>query len=445
MTQAERERLDFWQNLAIAILTVSAVLLCSRTELFRQGLGSARDYFRIPAEPGTAVPLLSDPAVSAPMRLAVTNRFGGRYAAVTLSTSDAVLVRRLMGDALGAGAALEAISPETFFHALDAPSVYCDFLFPLPLSVLAGMMNAASPETTAARYAVLAEMDNGEPANHTEEGKPAEETEKTVGLFLWDGQYGCYRSIVPVSVRELEETILRYELGGAFFAMDRIETDAGCRFVLPLSLFLDETPTLPVLTAVSGFPDTDRVLTALRFNPMTHYRYPEPNGTEVVVESGRSLRIRSNGSVYYQSGGQGDVSLEGMGETPTLWEAVSGSFRLLETMLPEEGEGSFCLREIRQEDTRTELRFGYQIRGLPVCFVDGGAAAAITLEGRNVSFLEARARRYAVSDTDSLLLPLPQALGVAAMTPGRELFLGYEDTGDVSVKARWLFGGEREV
>ena len=340
---------------------------------------------------------------------------------MTLSTGDAALVRRLLGDALGSGEPLETVSASAFFRALDTTSLYCDFLVPLPLGVLAGLMDAASPDESAVRCALIAE-----------EGEE-------VRLFLWDGERGYRRCAAPISVQELEEAVRRYELGSAFFAMDRAPEEAVYGAVTPLSLFLEETPRLPVLSAVSGFPDTDRLLTALRFNPLTNFRYPEPNGTEVVVENGRSLRIRANGSVYYQSGGQDDLSLEYPGEVLPLWEAVSLTCSLLNTLLPEEDGASLCPVKVWREEERVQVRFGYQAQGVPVRFSDGGYAASVTLDGRSVSFLELRSRQYAPTDPESLLLPLPQAVGVAALTPGRELFLGYDDSGEAAVPACWLF------
>ena len=57
------------------------------------------------------------------------------------------------------------------------------------------------------------------------------------------------------------------------------------------------------------------------------------NGTEVISESGRSLRLRPDGSVTYQSGGDGTLSIEAAGDVPTLKEAVAGVGTLLNSLL----------------------------------------------------------------------------------------------------------------
>jgi hypothetical protein len=43
-----------------------------------------------------------------------------------------------------------------------------------------------------------------------------------------------------------------------------------------------------------------------------------------------------------------------------------------------------------------------------------------------------------VTETASLLLPLPQTLAIAAKAPDHSLSIGYADTGHDTVNATWL-------
>ena len=49
-----------------------------------------------------------------------------------------------------------------------------------------------------------------------------------------------------------------------------------------------------------------------------------------------------------------------------------------------------------------------------------------------------RIRQYTSLEESSLLLPLRQALAVAARHPGTELTIGYVDNGSDTVSAQWL-------
>lgn len=49
-----------------------------------------------------------------------------------------------------------------------------------------------------------------------------------------------------------------------------------------------------------------------------------------------------------------------------------------------------------------------------------------------------RLRTYTATSELSLLLPLPQALAIAAQHPGAELSIGYADSGASSISACWL-------
>lgn len=419
MEEQRRNRRNLVQNLLITLLSLSAVVLFTQTQLYNLNLATGETAAAGPAQSSAPAE-----ALTAPVRAAVTGDYG-RYGGVALTTGDPAfadpLGRRLL-EALGSARDYVSSTEAEFLRALRGPSLYYDFLEPLPLSVLAGLLGGGeevSPrEDLSARRLLIAAQDGG-----------------TV-LHLWDGGGNCFRASTAVSADSLEQVISRYEVGDASFAMD----GGGPEQALdPCSLLPAQLPELPVFTL--GDPlsvGTDWLLSALGFNPRSRTRHTESNGTELIMDGDRTLRIRPDGSVHYQSGDEPTLRIKAAGETPTAREAALGAGSLLEGLLsPVSGEARLWFQSIRRSGDSTVLRFGYQLEGLPVRFQDGGFAAEATLTGNAVTALILRFRQYSQAEEASLLLPLPQALAVAAANPGKELSIGYvERAGEC--RAEWI-------
>lgn len=427
MSEKKRKHRDFIQNVAIALLSVSAVFLFAQTQVYNLGVHAGSSYFSFlsgsDAGAGNTAPSQTV-ASAAPVRIAVTGPYG-RYGNVALSTADAEFepLDRLLGEVLGSARTYTACDSQAFRKSLDTVSVYYDFLEPLPLSILAGLVGGTTTEDGifARRLVVSAQTDG-------------------VFLYLWDGDDSYFRCTTAISQENLENVASHYELGNAAFAFDDTALDSHFQEVAPYSLFLDAEPALPVLTGEVSLTDTDLLLTGLEFNPNTRNRYQESSGVEVIMESERSLRIYTDGSIYYKSGGDPALTVDAAEELPTLQEAVAGASALLNTVLaPSAGDAALYLQSIRRSGSTTTLTFGYQMNGVPIRFSDGGSAAAVTLSGSAVSTLELRFRRYVPTETNSLLVPLRQALAItAARDPGAELSIGYADNGSGTVSAGWL-------
>lgn len=421
-TKARRRR-DLLQNIAIALLSVTALVLFTQSQLIFLGAGSG--YLSRLSGAGSdsgGRPIPEETAVlAAPVRVAVTGDYG-RYGSLCLTTADASFapLRRRLEEALGSAQTFAPATAEAFRSALAGTSLYYDFLSPLPLSLLAGPEGGArAEEGLSVRRLVIAA-----------EGE-------AVRLYLWDGGDGYYSSGTAVPPESLAETAEGYELGSAIFAMDRPGTAFDA--LEPCSLLPAELPALPVLSAANALDSGDRVLSALNFNPHTKSRYVDSGGTEVIMEGDRSLSLRPDGTALYKSGGDGAVTLPGAGEHAALREAVQGSAALLNTLLGgTAGDAALYLESVRQSGDTVTLQFGYQTGGVPIRFSDGGHAAQVTLNGPVVSALSLRFRQYTADRDPSLLLPLRQALAIAGDHPGAELTLGYADQGGGTVSAAWL-------
>lgn len=421
MNERSRTRRDFIQNITIAVLTVSAVLLFTQTQI--SNLGASSTLSRIFSGPDVQSSSVITPqqdafSPGAPVRVAAASTYG-RYGGVAMTTSDEEFLplRQLLEQALGSVQSLTFSSSQAFREALNRTSAYYDFLSPLPLSILADLSQTSLDEDAVfARRLVLAE-ENG-----------------AVALYLWDGANRCYRSGTALSAGDLNAVVSQYELGNAFFAFE----GTGDHVLAPYSLLPGEEPRLPQLAAVSSLSDTTRLLASLGFNPNTQNRYWESETTEVISESnGRTLRLSTDGTVVYQSGDDPTLSIQAAGEVPSMVEAASEVRLLLSELLaPVMGDAQMYLEQIQQVGAATTLRFGYQAGGVPIRFADGGCAAHVTLSGTTVSSMELRIRQYTVTENDSLLLPLRQALAIAA--GGAELSIGYADSGGDTVSAAWL-------
>ncbi|MCI9300448.1 MAG: hypothetical protein HFF94_06685 [Oscillibacter sp.] len=418
MGEQRQDRRNLVQNLLITLLALSAAVLFTQTQLYNLNLTTSE----APSGPAQSAAPAAD--LAAPVRTAVTGDYG-RCGGLTCTTGDPVfadpLGRRLL-EALGSARDYAPCSRGDFLRALRGPSLYYDFLEPLPLSVLAGLLGGGedvSPrEDLSARRLLIVPQEGG------------------AVLYLWDGGENCFRASTAVSSDSLEQVISRYELGDASFAMDGGGLE---RELDPCSLLPAQPPELPSFTL--GDPlagGTDWLLSALGFNPRSRTRHTESSGTELIIDGDRTLRIRPDNTIHYQSGNEPILRVKAAGDLPTAREAALGAGSLLGSLLaPVSGELQPWLQSLRRSGDVTALRFGYQLKGVPVRFQDGGFAAEITLTGSAVTALSLRFRQYNAAEEPSLLLPLPQALAVAAASPGKELSIGYVERGG-ECRAYWL-------
>lgn len=419
-----KKRIGILQNLLITLLTVSAVFLFAQTQWYNLDLaGTYLDTLSGSAGADTVQETVS---LSAPVRVAVTGTYG-RYGSITLTTADEAFepLGSLLKDALSSASAFSTSDYAAFTKALENTSVYYDFLNPLPLSVIAQLCGVEGREDSTAvrRLVVSYQEDTG------------------VSLHLWDGDEHYLRTSLTLSSQELSGIVNSYDLGTAFFAQDSVDVEPLYGLVDPFSLFPYELPELPTLAAASITGDANTLLTALSFNPHTNNRYPSSDGSEVINEGSRSLRIHTNGTVVYRSGGSTALALESEETGLTVAEAVSRTGALLSSLSSGlTGDASLYLQEVSVSGSAMTLRFGYQAGGIPIYFSDGSPAAEVTLSGTTVSSLTLRLRSYSAQEESSILLPLRQALAIAADQEGGELSIGYADGGGSSVRASWLLG-----
>lgn len=414
MDERKRRRVDLAQNLLIFALSVSALLLLAWTQrlTWTGDTGLSRLF---PSNLPEAVAPSELASLPMPVKLVITGAYG-RFGDLFAVTTEEAFAEPggLLREALGSAGEPKPCGEADFRAALAEESVYYDFQTVLPLSVIAGLVGGDAPAEYSARRLLLAS-----------EGE-------TSALYFTNGEV-YYRCAAKTAATDLRELAGGYQLSGAAFAYE-LEQDA----LEPYTLFLtEELPACPVLSARDLSGDVDGLLTALGFNPGTRDRYTESTGTLVVREGERTLRVQTDGTAVYDSGGTTDLRIAGGEASPSLDKAIMGGYQFFSRLLPDSG-AALCLRSALRQDGNWVLTFDCQYDGVLIRRGGGGAALTVGLEGGSIAWFSLYLRSYSAGEENSRLLPLVQALAIARRYQGKELNIRYIDAGASSVSGNWL-------
>ena len=261
---ARRRRRNLIQNIAIALLSVSAVLLFAQLQLYNLDLTEDQNYFQRLSGGLSSVSPTELREFPAPVRVVITDSYG-RYGSLGLTTNSDGFSALGLREALGSVQALSPATVDQFRSALSGTSIYFDFLNPLPLQVLAELIGVEDTDwEQEIRCLLLSAEEDG-----------------SVQLYLWDGADAVFTSAVPstsLSAETLTESVSQSGFAGVFFAFEDAEADARYGALFPLSILPAELPELPVLSASSPLSDTDQLLVSFGFNANTRERYTEKIG-----------------------------------------------------------------------------------------------------------------------------------------------------------------------
>ena len=408
MRLSKKARANLARDILIFFLTLSAFW---QLYLLVRPAGSSAVHRQSAALSSQSIASLTDAA--APLRLAVTGVYG-RCGELNLTTAADAFAQpgALLREALGSAGDLKTCGEADFRAALAAVSVYYDFEVSLPLTVLSGFVGAEAPAELPVRRLLLAAGEEG------------------AELYLTEGDsvYRCSTKVTAGSLKNLTDS---FQTGGAAFAFE-LDEDTLDPYTLLLTA---ELPDYPVLS-VRNSGDAASLLSALNFNPGTKARYEESDGTQVIGEGDRTMRLSPDGSLDYDSGGDDTITISAAGERPTAQEAALGGFQLLYRMVP---AGMLALQSVESSgEGNWVVSFDYQADGVPVRLSGGSRAARVELQGCRVAGLHLTLRQYTPKQESSLLLPLTQALAIARPYTGRELNLCYVDGGGDTASAGWL-------
>ena len=416
MDKKKRLRRDRLQNILILALSISAVYLFLLTaslemELPRFPLSS------VPTEETShSVSLLQE--LDWPVTLVTHDGSNTRrYCQFSTSAREFTSVEGLWETLFRDGFSLLSISYSEFQSALSLPGIYVSFPNPIPRCILSERLGLSSTdEQRIQRLLLAADGDD-------------------VRFYYSDGEH-FYLSHTEIAVTDLLATVAVIGGSNCSFAFQQENSNLHPLTVLPTSL-----PLHPQFSAVTTSEVSDHLLSFFGFNAHTTNRYVDSTGTEVIVESPRRLTISPSGRIHYlgsTSYAPDGFSLSDQSDPP-LSELVDGAYHLL-TQLSTDTDLRFYLSDTEYDHSSSTctLRFSRMADGLPLVSGDGKSAAEFVIKNGivvNCSFLH---RSYSVSDTPSLLLPLPQAAAIAAQYEGMEMTLSYVDSGDDSSSVSWL-------
>lgn len=426
----KRITLDRLQNLAIILLSLSAVFLLLQTPLFGAFADKtlpelAGDLFSAePSSGGTVEVELS--GLAAPVRVVYTGEYT-RCGADALTMTDNGFSRAgsLLGEALASAGAMVPSTEEAFLSALETSGIYYDFTAGLPLEILCDTLGTSAPISHAVfvRRALLCSGGN------------------TVSLYLLDQNGTCYAFSTALHGSVLTEFLSSLEGSAAGFSFT--EGDAYGE-LSPFTLVMGE-PTQRYMLSASGSltSDLSELLRLAEFNPHTENRYTESSGTTVVREAYGTLRITADGTVTYRSGSAEAGALYSVPtdhSAASLTESVAAAQRLASTLLQKNGgAASLYLSGVEENAKGCTVTLDYVIDGTPLRFADGSHAVSVTVEGRSITAFSLHFRSYALTDIPALLLPIRQAAAIARKShAGSELSVFYVDSGTDSVGVSWL-------
>ena len=421
------------QNLLIAALSLSALLLLLQVASYEMGLdgsiASLSSQFSPPAATDQSPQHSTDlTGLPFPRSLMVTGDYGrSGHLLITEEDAGAQAAAALLREALGSAGSGAAVDEAAFRQALDRPGIYFDFIQTMPVSVLSGQYGVSFAHQFQASCLLLSVG-----------------AEDVVQLYFWDGSGAVQRYSTAVSAAGVSEAIASFEPNGAYFAYEEGE---ALSFLSPYAILCPSLRDVRLLTtSVPAALDMDSLLDRLDFNPHTQSRYPEADGTEVVVETPRTLRVQPDGTVIYTGGAEAASALyrvSAAGDLPTQVEAVLAVRQLLEVLLSGEdmGNAQLYFSGVTSSGGQTQVTFDYLVDGIPVYFADGGSAVEVEITETTITAFRLRCRQYTLAEDDYTPLPLPQALAAASVYGeggDARLTLGYVDYGSGSVTPRWL-------
>lgn len=410
------------QNTLIFLLSVSALFLLYLTQ--SGPLGLSLPHALLSRTPSDAVTVSGESAYLQEMDWPVTVlTFGAdgtrRYQHLSTDDSDFTSVESLLEDALKAMPEWESADGGDFRAAMDGESLCVLFPCGVPVYMLGARLGLELSESRPVSR-ILFSLEDG-----------------VVRLYCSDGQ-SCVRTISPV-LPEIFHEVVAQKSGEPCLLADEYGEEASR--LDALTVCPTDLPLYPLLTAETAgeVRDEASLLTAFGFNAHTNNRYTEADGTKVIVESPRQLRITNGGTVQYQGDAKNAPELFSFGEKATVTELAGGTYRLLQRLLGESrNDFRLYLSAVEQNGERCIFHFEAMAGGLPVLSANGESAAAVTLEKGTVTELTLRYRRYSVSDGAALLLPFRQALAAAVSHAGLRMDLSYIDSGAETASLSWF-------
>lgn len=406
------------QNLALVVLSLVAVGLLSQIPLLNGDWTNQVQAFLTHSNDAAESETVNLSSALSAVHIVVTGDSEyGRYVQLYAPVDGPLFqqVGPLFQEALGSATEVGATADKTLQEALGTPGIYMDLTIELPLEIAAAWLGEETDYDRSVRAMALT----------------TEEESAVLYLYSSDGTIFRYYTALPVSA--VTDLSASYPPNNGFFAFE-----SNYATLAPYTVLTTETVSAPLVQASlpAGYSSYN-LLTALDFNAHTGYRYQESSGTEVVMESPRTLRLSPDGTVTYD-GSEEIASDLYRAAGPSAVDALQSGMELASALTESTGASPLYLRSITTTDSGWQLNFGYCSTCLPVVFSDGEDALTITITGRTITAFTYRCKAYAILEETSALLPASMAMAIASLHPGSGLSLGYVDGGGDTLSAFWL-------
>lgn len=447
--------IEWGKNLLIVLLTLSALYLLGRTQLYEDGAASGWHWLSdlqsaLAPEESAAGQLPGDwsqGSLPRPVRMVVLTPQGSAGIQYDNAALDSLFLEftNPLADALTGADTPKRVEEEVFRDALSAqrPGIYLDFLGRVPLANLTAWLSggrAVNSGLTQSVRRVLLTLD--------EDGR--------VLLYFIDENTGsCYVSETASDLKQrLERFVEGVSPNGASFAFQSGEAFAS---LAPYTLLEGDQPPRPDrYTAANPIPLSaigddygdafEALVRSLSFQPQS-MSYRSRDGV-TIQEGSEKLRFSDTGLVTYEAADLTDprFPLLGLSQNPTEWELVGTAWAFAEQVFQTSGTSSLCgdarlyVQGLEETEDGVAVLIGYQLDGAAVVVGQLGCAARIEISDGAISGFQFQLRKYTYLEQGAQVLPELQATAAleAQNAQGSELLLYYYDDlrGDV-VTADW--------
>lgn len=421
-TKHNRRLLNAAQNGIIAVLVASALFLLLRTDLIPS---AALDHMFSSVTPSAST--AEHDSVSMQMPVQIETRTGSLCRAWPNETTAGDVFGdfgALLLEATGSAREQSAAGVEEFRRALENDNIFYDFTATLSLPLLDLWLGGSgdAPQVRARALVLSVSRDS------------------TVTLYAWNEEEDSYlRWNTSVSAAGIFSAAERHSGESAEFAF---LSEAPYDALAPYTLISQVRTTLHELSAATILEQQENaLLTQLEFNVHSNSRYPESNGTEVIVQGSRTLRLSPDGTVRYDGGSETIplLRVEHENDTATEKECTDAAWKLANALLaPHLGEASLYVLSVTVDRLGNgEVSFGLMIDGCPIVFEEH-CAMQVTIEENVISAFSLHLRSYTLSERTATLLPILQATAAAQTGAPCTLFSGYYDDGSTVLSPTWL-------
>ena len=416
MSNTKRRVIEWIKIAAIVLLTVSAVLLGWRTQLFNDIVRHIPLFGNV-AElvAGAAEPTLTLEAAR-PLIIVITDENGVRHGVKYDTAMRNTVYDRtsgIVGEALGSAAEPIELTEDEWRAALSWAGVYFEYIMPVRLSVLDGWLGVRMTECAWNREVRRIFVAFGEDTNR---------------LYFQEFESGRFFGADTAS---RAQELGRDGLSRVEFAF---ETDVRAAEFAPYMLIFPQNHH-PVLRAANtvGLKQLDNLLSAFGIMGQNTHSQVDDDGTHTEIGPNFSIRIEPHGRVVYR---RTDIVPE-MEQLPGESEMIERARVIAaETIGRYADEAEVFFERIDQSAENVfAVMFGYYVAGGRVHLFEEGYAARITFSSGTVTEAELFFRGFETIEGERVsLLPALQALAAA----GGEFMLAYSYVGNERFEPIWV-------